>query len=110
MKIECPVCGIEGFLEVRGNSRRVVHYRGFSDGKRVYERHSVGMGINGNHDWESVTVGAMLDGAIKSRKNVDKGDPEFYDKGARGLVRLRRLTDNQKIKSSNLFGPTTITS
>ena len=25
---------------------------------------------------------------------------------ARGLVRLRRLTDNQKIKSSNLFGPT----
>ena len=28
--------------------------------------------------------------------------------GARGLARLRRLTDNQKIMSSNLIGPTTL--
>jgi hypothetical protein len=49
VKVECPVCGIQGFLEVRGNSQRVPHYRGLIDGKRVYEKHSMGiMGINGN--------------------------------------------------------------
>ena len=44
MKIECPVCGVIGILEVRGNSHRVLHYKGFVDGKRVYEKHSVKMG------------------------------------------------------------------
>jgi len=41
MKVVCPVCGRMGFLEVRGNSGRVVHYVGFHEGKRVYERHTV---------------------------------------------------------------------
>ena len=47
MKLVCPVCGIEGILESRGKSQRVLHYRGFIDGKRVYEKHSI-MGVNGN--------------------------------------------------------------
>ena len=41
MKVVCPVCGRMGFLEVRGNSGRVVHYVGFHEGKRIYERHTV---------------------------------------------------------------------
>ena len=41
MKVRCPICGIEGFLEIRGSSRRVVHYRGIVDGKRVYEKHRI---------------------------------------------------------------------
>ena len=46
MKVLCPVCGREGILEVRGNSQRVLHYKGMVDGKRVYEKHSVKMGVN----------------------------------------------------------------
>ena len=49
-KIFCPVCGIQGFLEKRGNSLRVKHYKGYFNGKRVYETHNISksMGINGN--------------------------------------------------------------
>ncbi len=32
-------CGIEGTLEIRGNSKRILHYKGFINGKRVYEKH-----------------------------------------------------------------------
>lgn len=42
MKVECPVCGRMGILQVRGNSERVQHYVGFKDGKRVYLYHKVG--------------------------------------------------------------------
>ena len=42
MKVECPVCGRMGILQVRGNSERVQHYVGFRDGKRVYLYHKVG--------------------------------------------------------------------
>lgn len=38
MKVDCPVCGVEGHLQVRENSQRVLHYKGFVNGKRVYER------------------------------------------------------------------------
>ena len=54
MKIRCPVCGIEGYLEVRGNSYRVKHYQGYINGKRKYIIHSISreqainLGINGN--------------------------------------------------------------
>lgn len=37
---------MQGFLEVRGGSQRVCHYRGIVNGQRLYERHSVGN--NGN--------------------------------------------------------------
>ncbi len=43
MKIKCPICGVEGFLQQRGNSgSRVQHYEGFIDGKRVYAYHAIG--------------------------------------------------------------------
>jgi len=41
MKVECPVCSRMGILEQRGNSSRVLHYKGFFNGKRVYEKHSI---------------------------------------------------------------------
>jgi hypothetical protein len=50
MKILCPLCGVQGHLQVRGNSQRVLHYKGFVDGKRMYERHR--MEINGNQQME----------------------------------------------------------
>jgi hypothetical protein len=41
MKAKCPVCGIEGFVEKRGSSVRILHYNGFMNGRRVYEKHSI---------------------------------------------------------------------
>jgi len=52
MKVECPVCGVQGILEQRGNSSRVLHYKGFFNGKRVYEKHSIKMGVMGINRWE----------------------------------------------------------
>ena len=40
MKVKCPICGIEGFLQQRGNSYRIQHYRGYVNGKRIYEYHN----------------------------------------------------------------------
>ncbi len=47
-KVECPVCGREGSLEIRGGSQRVVHYEGKRDGKLVLTRHNVG-----KQSWEN---------------------------------------------------------
>ena len=40
-KIKCPICGIEGFLEKRGNSYRVKHYKGYINKKRIYVTHMI---------------------------------------------------------------------
>jgi hypothetical protein len=42
MKIKCPVCGRAGHLQVRGNSKRVGHYRGIEGKKRIVEWHKFG--------------------------------------------------------------------
>ncbi len=41
MKIECPKCGIIGFLQKRGNSFRVQHYKGLVNDKRIYRYHAL---------------------------------------------------------------------
>ena len=41
MKALCPVCNIEGFLQVRGSNAMIQHYVGFKDGKRIYQYHKV---------------------------------------------------------------------
>jgi hypothetical protein len=41
MKVDCPICGVAGFLEVRGNSYRIKHWQGFENGKRRYIIHSL---------------------------------------------------------------------
>jgi len=67
MKVECPICGIEGFIEKRGNSYRIKHYAGYNGNQRKYLIHTVpqdimdNMGINGNQNmgiktWESMTL------------------------------------------------------
>ena len=34
-------CGIEGHLQMRGNSYRVQHYMGFNGAKRCYQYHKI---------------------------------------------------------------------
>jgi hypothetical protein len=41
VKIECPTCGIAGFLQVRGTNVMVQHYQGFRDNKRMYTYHKI---------------------------------------------------------------------
>ena len=41
MKTLCPVCGVEGSLQQRGNSRRIQHYMGRKEGKRIYSYHKM---------------------------------------------------------------------
>ena len=49
MKVECPVCHVEGLLQQRGNSYRVQHYQGFENGKRTYLYHKIDrMEVNGS--------------------------------------------------------------
>ena len=38
---------MEGILEIRGKSKRVLHYKGYINGKRTYEKHAV-LGVNGS--------------------------------------------------------------
>ena len=68
MKVICPVCNMGGILEQRGNSQRVLHYRGISNGKRLYEKHKVEMGVNGNK--------AM---------GINNPEPEFFSNNEHGL-------------------------
>jgi hypothetical protein len=49
MKVRCPICGIIGVLQERGNSCRVQHYQGYENGKRRYLYHKVSkMEVNGS--------------------------------------------------------------
>ncbi len=41
MKALCPICNIEGFLQVRGRNAMIQHYIGFKNGKRIYQYHKV---------------------------------------------------------------------
>ena len=88
MKVECPVCGVEGFLEVRGNSKRVLHYRGFRDGKRVYVKHAVDMGITiGNNGNKLVGIPLLFDGEGKGRIGLQqpyKASNELFSSVSRG--------------------------
>jgi hypothetical protein len=58
LKVECPVCHVQGILEVRGNSQRVLHYKGFFNGKRLYERHP--LGVNGNNGNKSLGMNKAI--------------------------------------------------
>ena len=47
MKATCSICGKIGVIEQRGKSVRLVHYE-YLDGKRVFVKHTIGMGTDGN--------------------------------------------------------------
>ena len=50
------MCGIEGFIEQRGNNCRIKHYVGYSGNQRKYLIHTIrkdftdNLGINGNQN------------------------------------------------------------
>lgn len=42
MKSQCPVYGVIGSVQQRGNSVRIGHYIGFKDGTSIIQWHSAG--------------------------------------------------------------------
>lgn len=44
MKVNCPKCNTMGFLEKRGNSYRIKHYKGYVNYSRKYIIHSLSQG------------------------------------------------------------------
>ena len=62
MKMLCPVCGIEGFLQQRGNSRRIQHYAGYREGKQSFTYHK--LELNGSESVEVKTIRLGLDNKL----------------------------------------------
>ena len=63
MKVLCSLCGIEGILETRGNSQRILHYQGFTNGKRIYVKHKV-VTPNGNKSMGINNLKTVLDNRV----------------------------------------------
>jgi hypothetical protein len=96
MKIVCPVCGISGFLQQRGNSSRVLHYVGYVDGKRVYKSHSLagagertGLVINDGNNGNQRTVLNKVGNGFFGQNRADKVDRTGFEPVTSAL-RMRR--------------------
>jgi len=82
---------VDGIFEVSGNSKRVIHYKGFIDKKRVYVKYSLGispMGINGN---KSVETGRKVLG-------INKPDTSSILRRASSSVRIDCCNHQQSCK------------
>ena len=102
--VECPVCGVKGHLQVRGNSARVGHYVGCSGSTRMVEWHTVDASvITGNHSSVIRAVAAVTGDMDKARIGVQQGFKERNGLHGGGLVDqwYDRLTCNQEVGGSN---------
>jgi hypothetical protein len=93
MKVLCPVCNTLGILEERGNSKRILHYKGFLNNKRIYEKHT--LGINDSE------IG---------NKSMGINNPVLHsihqsNSGVRSSVRLEHRTFNPGVAGSIPVGP-----
>ena len=79
LTVLCPVCGVEGILEQRGNSARVVHYE-WVDDRRVFTRHTIK--ADGNSSMGTVGTDKYGNGIFSQNTR------------ARSSVRLERRTLN----------------
>ena len=68
MKVECPICHVQGLLQQRGCSQRIQHYNGFINGKRMYSYHKleVKLGSNGSKLLEVKGANASTFSGIKA--------------------------------------------
>jgi hypothetical protein len=74
LKVKCPTCGIQGFIEQRGNSYRIKHYVGYDGNQRKYLIHKLNedyidsMGINGNQNMgiNNPNLGSFSESLVRS--------------------------------------------
>jgi hypothetical protein len=91
MKVLCPVCNVEGILEQRGNSQRVLHYKGFINGKRMYEKHN----LTPNNGNKSLGVKSVVLGSYRGTMAGGEGfEPSTPNLGGwcslRGNIKTKR--------------------
>jgi hypothetical protein len=77
MKIECPVCHVQGILEQRGNSQRVIHYQ-YVKGKRIFSRHKI-MGTVGYSSMGTVGTEKAENSLLKDNMAPPKGFEPLTD-------------------------------
>ncbi len=91
MKIECPVCHVEGILEQRGNSSRVIHYQYVND-KRIFVKHALSMmGTDGNSMGTAETVSSFKSTNEAGSTGVEPATPGLKVRCS-SLTELRALT------------------
>ena len=91
MKVECPVCHVQGILEQRGNSVRVIHYE-YVDGKRKFVKHTVKG--NGNSSMGTMGTDMGTEKTVRSIFNDNRAGPTGIEPAAYGLrVRRSNLTE-----------------
>lgn len=73
MKVECPVCSCSGSLQVRGGSRRVIHYSYDASGARIFTRHNItGYSMSMMDTMDTVDTAmetGNLESSLESKKN-----------------------------------------
>ena len=86
MKVKCPICEIEGFLEKRGNSFRIKHYVGFENGDRKYTMHKVGS--------EQLDLLGISKENVNQYMGISLKDSSLFSKKSRGCrLAWSRLVD-----------------
>ena len=100
MKVRCPKCGVEGFLQKRNNSCRVQHYQGFANGKRLYAYHRI---LGSAMEYlKQVEVSGSKSLEVKDFKSNSVNQTVR----AGSLARLGHLLDVQKVAGSSPVRPT----
>ena len=101
MKVRCPICGIQGYLEKHGRRYRIRHYVGFKENKRIYQYHYI------NED-QLANLGITLDIGYKS-KGINKTELslKYSKKWAGSLARIGRKPPKLVVVGSNPTPPAT---
>jgi hypothetical protein len=98
MKVLCPICNMQGILEIRGNSKRVLHYKGFLNNKRIYEKHLLGISPLGINSTETGNKSMGINKPIIDPVSANKA-------WVRSSVRLEHRTFNPGVAGSIPVGP-----
>jgi hypothetical protein len=121
MMVDCPICGTQGHLQIRGNSARIGHYLGHRGSTRMVEWHKLDsqsfdvMVNNGNHGNQSMVnkktavVVGLPGKAEKGWNNLDKGEMELLGERTRSSARIEHRPPKSGVVGSNPTGPAIFT-
>ena len=102
MKVECPICHVQGFALVRGRNVIIQHYIGYHEGKRIYQYHRIPYET---FQMLQVSVSKNASNCLQV-KNL-KTDPESQlDELGRSSSLVGHLLDVQRVVGSSPARPT----
>ena len=107
MKTKCW-CGIEGFVEKRGNNFRIKHYQGYMNSQRIYTVHNISreqldsLGINKQFDVDPMGINGNQSMGIRDLKSASVDQKV----GAGRLAWLGHWLYEPKVAGSSPVRPT----